>query len=44
MTICANYPEFEGFSEFLQKQVLPAYTILSSFPKEDDKSEVIITR
>jgi aminoglycoside/choline kinase family phosphotransferase len=44
MTICANYPEFEGFSEFLQKQVLPAYTVLSSFPKEDDKSEVIITR
>ncbi len=44
MTICANYPEFEGFSEFLQKQVLPAYTILSSFPKEDDKSEVIVTR
>ncbi|MGZ8947330.1 MAG: aminoglycoside phosphotransferase family protein [Methylococcaceae bacterium] len=43
-TICANYPELAGFSEFLEKQVLPAYTVLFSFPKEDGKSEAVITR
>ncbi len=38
--VCANYPELAEFSDFLKKQVLPVYTVLSSTPKQVDKQAV----
>jgi aminoglycoside/choline kinase family phosphotransferase len=42
-TICANYPEFFEFSDFLQNQVLPAHDKLSSFAQEGVRGEEFIT-
>lgn len=42
-TVCATYPEFNEFSDFLQNHVLPAHAGLSSFPPEELCGEEFIT-
>ena len=42
-SVCAVYPELVEFSDFLQKYVLPAHNILSTFPPEDVCGKEFIT-
>lgn len=42
-TVCANYPELNGFSDFIHHHILPAHAMLSSLPREEVSSEELVS-
>ena len=41
-TVCANYPELTGFSDFMHHHVLPAHAMLSSLHRKGVSSEELV--